>query len=42
MQSVEQFAEQMRALTQQCIQSFDQFMDESYLNRFKISTCCIY
>ncbi|CAD8094725.1 unnamed protein product [Paramecium primaurelia] len=30
MLSVEQFTEQVRTLTQQCIQSFDRFMDESY------------
>ncbi|CAD8189377.1 unnamed protein product [Paramecium pentaurelia] len=30
MQSVEQYTEQVRTLTQQCIETFDRFMDESY------------
>ncbi|CAD8092889.1 unnamed protein product [Paramecium primaurelia] len=30
MLSVEQYTEQVRTLTQQCIETFDRFMDESY------------
>ncbi|CAD8086600.1 unnamed protein product [Paramecium primaurelia] len=30
MQSVEHYTEQVRTLTQQCIETFDRFMDESY------------